>query len=254
MALNFKIVLLVGVLGINTAQAYDESALETNEEYLTITSMNVSRVSKDVLNQEVLEDVGTKQLGRHGDVVKLPGMPNKMGVVSLTNVGQVLAVAQGVVALGEGVYTLVQKGKPSIKTSYAPISVLPRNGNEVVDIFETEEWKAPKRYTYQITYTNGFNMDVVKFRYSVIYAYGGKYNGAGAYITAAQIIPESVTTLFGFDFSATLKLGGVMNHGKKADPLAGAILTLQYTVETVLQANVETLNYHITGTGGFKKL
>lgn len=254
MALNFKIVLLVGVLGINTAQAYDEAALEMNEEYLTITSMNVSRVSKDVLNQEVLEHVSTKQLVGNRDVNQLPGMPNKMGMVSLTNVGQVLAVAQGVVALGESVYSLVQKGKPSNKTTYAPISVLPRNGNELVDIFETEEWKAPKRYTYQITYTNGFNMDVVKFRYSVIYAYGGKYNGAGAYLTAAQIIPESVTTLFGFDFSATLKLGGVMNHGKKADPLAGAILTLQYTVETVLQASVETLNYHITGNGGFKKL
>lgn len=254
MALNFKIILLAGVLGINTAQAYDEATEEMNEEYLTITSMSISRVSKDVLNQEVIEHVSTKQVPGNGDLRKLPGMPNKMGVVSLANVGQVLAVAQGVVALGESVYTLVQKGKPSNKTTYAPISVLPKIGNEVIDIFETEDWKAPKRYTYEIVYTNGFNMDVVKFRYSVIFAYGGKYNGAGAYITAAQIIPESVNTLFGFDFSATLKLGGLMNHGKKADPLAGAVLTLQYTVETVLQASLETANYHIMGNGGFKKI
>jgi hypothetical protein len=250
MALNFKIVLLAGVLGINTAQAYSEA----DKEYLTITTMNVSRVSKDVLNQEVLEHVSTKQLNVNGNPNQIPGIPNKMGKVSLDQVGQVLAVAQGVVALGESVYTLVQRGKPHNTTTYAPISVLPRNGSDLVDIFETEEWKAPKRFTYEITYTNGFNMDVVKFRYSVIYAYGGKYNGAGAYITAAQIIPQSVSTLFGFDFSATMKLGGLMNHGKKGDPLAGAILTLQYTVETVLQASVETLNYHIMGNGGFKKL
>lgn len=253
MALNFKTILLVSVLGINTAQAYDVSQADLNEQYLTLTSLKVTRVEKDVLNQEVQTEVETKKFNTP-PVRNLPGMPNKQGMVTLANAGQVLAIAQGIVALGEQVYTLVQKGKPSNKTTYVPISVLPKVGNEVIEIFETEDWKAPKKVTYSIVYTNYLGMDVVKFRYSVIYAYGGTWNGKGAYITAAQIVPESIMTSFGFDFSAIMKLGGIQNHAKKDDPMAGAILTLQYTVETVLQANLETESYHIKGNGAFKPI
>lgn len=252
MALNFKIVLLAGVLGINTAQAYDDSMTEEmNEQYLTITGVQVNRITKDVLNQETSAPVETGEFDK--GVRQLPGLPH-LGKVKSVDPGQVLAIAQGVVALGESVYSLVQKGKPSARTTYAPISVVPRTGNEVVDIFDTEDWKAPKKYTYEIVYVNGFNMDVIKFRYSVIYSWGGTYNGKGAYLTAVQIIPISVNVLFGFDFTATMKLGGVMNHGKKDNPLAGAVLNLEYTISTVLEASVDTRNYHVMGNGAFRKI
>lgn len=75
-----------------------------------------------------------------------------------------------------------------------------------------------------------------------------------AYITAAQIVPASITALWGYTFSATMKLGGMQNHGTKENPIAGAILAMEYTVETVMKASLETDTYHITGQGGFKQL
>jgi hypothetical protein len=51
-----------------------------------------------------------------------------------------------------------------------------------------------------------------------------------------------------------MKLGGIQNHGTKENPVAGAILAMEHTVETVIKASLETSSFHITGRGGFKQL
>ena len=249
MALNsFKMILVLGVLAVGSAQASTKA--DTNTEYLTIKSKEISRINVDVLNQEVRERLSFSDLEHM--TIETPA--SSKGMVSVANVGQVIAVAKDLVALGESIYTLVQKGKPSNKTTSAPISVIPKEGGSYIDIFETENWSAPRRNTYEIVYKNYFGMEVVKYRYSVIFSYGGKYKGKGAYLTAAQIVPESINTLYGYTFSATMKLNGITNHGTKEYPIAGAIMAMEYTVETVLQASLTTDSYHITGRGGFKQL
>jgi hypothetical protein len=240
--------LLLALLGVGVVQANDE----INEEYLTLSTLEVRKISTDVLNQEtaqVLYKMNIDQVTQN-----IPGAPNEKGLLNGGKVGKVIGVASDLVALGEGIYNLVNKGKPSNKSSYAPITVIPRVGGKYVDIMETENWSVPKKVTYQIIYKNLYGMEVVKFRYSVIYSFGGTYNGKGAYITAAQIIPDSIMTSWGFDFSAHMKLGGIQNHGSKENPVAGAIMIMEYRVETVLQASLESDSYHITGRGGFKPI
>lgn len=244
MALNsLKVLLAITVLGVGAVKA------DANSDYLTIKSYQVEEITHDVLNQEKSSLV-------YESVYDLPGMPNKSGQLDsqLDNAGKIISTARDLVALGEDVYNLVIKGKPSNKTDYAPISVVPKINGQPADILDTEGWKMPTKRTYEITYENLYGMEVVKFRYSIIFSYGGSYNGTGAYLTAAQIIPESVNTLFGYDFTATMKLGGLQNHGTKASPVAGAILLMEYTVSTIIKANLEVASYHITGRGGFKSL
>ncbi|MBA2403935.1 MAG: hypothetical protein H0V66_04120 [Bdellovibrionales bacterium] len=249
---SIKILLLVGVLGIASVHAQDEVVEEMTEDYLTLASVEVTRVEKDILNQEISERVSFNDLQHM--LVELPVMDENKGNNSPDKVGGVIKVGRELVALGEDIYKLVQKGKPSNTTSYAPISVIPKVGDTHVDIFETENWTIPRKNTYVISYKNLYGMEVVKFRYSVIYSYGGTYKGKGAYITAAMIVPESIMTSFGFTFSATMKLNGIMNHGTKENPVAGAIMAMEYTVETFLQASLESDSYHVTGRGGFKQL
>lgn len=253
MALNSIKFMLALTLATGVAFANDQIIDEMNEDYLTVKSVTVTRVKTDAFNQEVSEVLTEHGIEQYS-VRDLPGVPNKSGQAPTANVGKILAIGKDLVALGESIYSLVQKGKPSNKTTYAPISILPRVNGQNVDIFDTENWKMPAKATYVITYKNLYGMEVVKFRYSIIFSYGGTYNGTGAYITAAQIVPESVNTSFGYDFSATMKMGGMSNLGTKANPLAGVILSMQYTVETVMQANLETASYHVTGKGGFKAL
>lgn len=247
MGLNkLGILFVIAALGVSSASAEDI-------DYLTVSSVKVSKISKDVLNQEISQAIQEKHL-IHTPLLDLPGMPNKSGQVDTENAGKIIGLGRELVALGEDIYRLVQKGKPVNKTSYAPISVVPKTANGYVDILDTEGWRMPTKATYQVTYTNLYGMDVVKFRYSVIFSYGGSYMGKGAYITAAQIVPESIETLFGYTFTASMKLGGIQNHGTKENPVAGAILAMEHTVETVIKASLETSSFHITGRGGFKQL
>lgn len=171
----------------------------------------------------------------------------------LDQAGKVITMGKDLVALGESVYQLVIKGKPTNTTKYAPISVIPKVGTEPVDIFETENWKMPVKKTFEVTYTNIYGIKVIKFRYSVIFSYGGTYNGKGAYLTAAQVIPEYADTMFGFDFTATMKLGGIQNQGKRDNPIAGATLLMEYSAQSVMKVITRVDTFFITGRGGFKK-
>ena len=56
----------------------------------------------------------------------------------LDSAGKVISAARDMVALGEAVYDLVKKGKPTNVTEYAPISVVPRDPmtKEIEDVFD----------------------------------------------------------------------------------------------------------------------
>ena len=224
-------------------------ANETNEgmydpqKYYSVSKISVSEIKKaNLMAPEYADELYEKDLYYQN----IPGDP-------IERVGRVISIARDLVALGEDIYRLVIKGKPSNMTSYAPISVVPRVNGEIVDILDTERWSAPVKRTFQIVYKNLYNTEVVVFRYSVLYSYNGSYNGKGAYLAAVQIIPESVKTLFGFDFTATMKLGGIVNQGTKADPIAAATLLMEYTVSSIMNAYNKVDTYFVTGRGGFKR-
>ncbi len=242
--LNLKSFVL-GLALIGASSVYAD--IESEQKFQTIASMEIQEISMDVLGQNQIETLDYKQLA--------VGLPNERGNVDpVEQAGKVITVSRDLVALGEDIYKLVIKGKPSNQTSYAPISVIPRVAGEPVDILDTENWRAPTKRTYQIIYRNLYDIAVVTFRYSIIFSSHGQYDGKGAYLTAVQIVPESVRTLFGFDFTATMKLGGIQNQGTKASPVAGATLLLEYTVSSMMNANNQVDSYFVTGLGQFKKI
>jgi hypothetical protein len=171
----------------------------------------------------------------------------------MERVGRVITVARDIVALGEDIYRLAIKGKPTNSTSYAPISVVPKENGEAVDVLDVEYWFPPVKRSYSMVYKNGYGMEVVQFKYSVIYSYGGSFRGRGMYLTGVQIIPESVRTAFGFDFEATMKLGGIQNQGSKYSPVAGATILMEYSVSSLVRTLLNVDSFFISGDGRFKK-
>jgi hypothetical protein len=169
-------------------------------------------------------------------------------------VGTVIGIAKDIVALGEQIYELVKKGKPTNTTEYAPISVLPKaavSGREV-DWDELENFSMPTEKKFVTVIKNGTGKEVVRFEYMVIFSHSGTFNGAGKYITGAEIIPVSVKTSFGWDFSATMKLGGIMNNGTVADPVAGVNLTIKYKMDSWSSAFERNDLIYINGKGEIK--
>ncbi len=170
-------------------------------------------------------------------------------------VGQVISTAKDIVALGEAVYTLVQKGKPSNTTEYAPISIVPRDPmtKEYADPFDLENCSMPVTKKFKTTVKSGPKV-VVNFDYMIVYSVGCSYNGAGKYISSASVIPSAVKTSFGWDFSASMKLSGIMNHGTKVDTVAGAILTIKYQMNSWTTSFERNDTIYITGRGELKTL
>lgn len=242
MASNFKL-LLISTLLLTVATA---NAGEIDKGYHTITTMQVREYTPDVLGQNKLSASYEMDMGMGYDIYGPPTPTDEAG--------KVISMARDIVALGEDVYNLVAKGKPTNKTDYAPISVVPREGNGAVDILDTENWTMPVKRTYTVTYKNTYRQDVVVFSYSVMYAYRGTYNGTGAYLTSVQIVPQSVRTLWGFDFTANMKLGGIVNQGTRANPVAGATILLEYNVSSLIVTQTTVDTFFINGKGGFKKL
>ncbi len=178
----------------------------------------------------------------------------KIGSNPLANIGTVIALGRDLVALGEALYELVLKGKPSVKTEYAPISVLPRVSGQPVDIFDTEGWSSPEKRTYEVKYENLYGVTIVDFKFSVLFSHGGTYNGTGAYLTSVQVVPEYVKVLWGWALDASMRLGGIQNQGTRENPVAGATIILQYTTSSLFENLQRTTSFFITGKGEIKML
>lgn len=168
--------------------------------------------------------------------------------------GRVIQVARDMVALGEAIYEIVKKGRPTNVTEYAPISVVPRDpmSKEYIDPFDMEGFSFPVEKSYVASIKDKTGKEAVKFNYKVIYSYGGSYNGTGKWLTNVIIVPGSVTTRYGWDFNATMKLSGIMNHGSKADPVAGVMVTIKYQMNTWSAAYERNDTIHLTGRGELK--
>lgn len=168
--------------------------------------------------------------------------------------GRVISVAKDMVALGEAIYELVKKGRPTNVTEFAAISVVPKDKEtkQHVDPFELEGFSMPVERNFTAKITNGLGKEVVKFDYAIVYSYGGSWNGSGKYLTNVMIVPKNIRTTFGWDFNATMKLSGIMNHGSKADPVAGAMVTVKYQMNSWTAAFERNDTVHLTGNGELK--
>lgn len=219
---------------------------EYEKSFYTITTVELVEIKRDRFNQLINEKMFDEVLA-----------PNEVHQIiepdPIDQAGRVISVSRDLIALGEDIYRLVTHGKPSVTTKYDPISVVPKIDGKPADPMETEEWKGPTKRSFALFYKNKLGMKVIDFKFDIIWSYGGKYNGKGAYITAAQIIPAA-SAKFGFDFTATMKVGGVQNAGKRDNPIAVATLVLEHSVSNILNARSMSHIFVIDGLGRFKRL
>lgn len=169
-------------------------------------------------------------------------------------IGEIIASASSVVALGEQVYTLLQRGKPTVNTEYAPISIVPKDPltKQPIDPFDMNDCSRILKKSYVTTMTTG-GIEVVKFQYIVSFMHSCTFDGIGKYIHSASIQPGTVSVGYGWDVNATMKLAGMMNHGKRSDPVVGALLTIKYSIKSWRTALEKNETFHITGNGLIEK-
>lgn len=165
--------------------------------------------------------------------------------------GEIIVMADQIVALGEKLYTLFQKGKPTSQVKYAPVSIVPLDGvtKQPVSVFDLEGDAEPVRKKFSISKKNGLGNEVGRLDILIHFTPGRSFEGKGQYITNANIIPLKANTLYGWDIAASMVVSGVGVSGRKANPIATATLTLSYQLNSVITAINEAVVIDIDGTG-----
>lgn len=204
-------------------------------------SLSLLTLSAGAFAQEI--KIQTHELKTSSQVISAQQDP-------IATAGQVIDVLDRVVAVGERVYTLVQRGKPNLTTTYASLSVIPRDpiSKEIVDVMDLEDCSYPMRKKYETVISKG-SREVIRFEYELIFSHSCSYDGKGKYILAALIKPKSVVVKYGWDLNATMSLQGIMNHGKKTNPIMGANLNMKLVINNLGTAFEKDHTIHITGDG-----
>lgn len=161
---------------------------------------------------------------------------------------QLDVVVDKVMNLGAKVWSVIEKGRPSMSYKFAKANALPLN---ILNWQQLENWQSPKSKYYQIVYKNAYGIEVVKLVYKIVYLFGGGYYGQGKYLGYVSVEPHEMKTAYLFNFNVEAKVESVFNKGTKENPVAGMILNVQWTVETFLKKETRSNSYSVDGLGNF---
>ncbi len=220
-------------------------------EKFTVETVEVKSFSSNLKGFDVAGAGG-------GDPTAQAPLPSSQPTVGdrMDTAGKVISVAKDLVALGQDIYALVQKGKPTNTTDFAPIAIVPRDpiSKEAVSPFDMENCSMPATKKYVTTIKNSTGGEGVRFEYMVVFTYGCSYNGNGKFIQSAMVQPVSVKTAYGWDFSASMKLANILNYGSKDQPVAGAMITIKYSMNSWHTAFERNDTIHMTAKGDIQNL
>lgn len=231
----FKSILL-GTILLSSVVCNAQSQVNSQSEFsdnpaLKITSISISELE----NPAIFVDV--------------PAAGGQVG----GQAGEVIAIIDGIMAIGEKVWKIVDAGRPVIRTQFTPsISALPEIAGENGALRKMANWSVPKARSYRISYFNGFNMEVVAFTYSVYFQFNGSYQGKGKYITNLKVQASDIYSAWGFSLDAASELVGIANVGSATSPVASAIIQIAYGVRGLLNEVRSSQSFYVDGVGNVK--
>lgn len=185
-------------------------------------------------------------------------LPTPNPTSSTGDVKNVIATTRELIALGKEIYQIVEAGRPVVNVQSDALSILPRDAKgEAVDSFALSGWKDPMARTYRVETKNGiqgtwFEGTPVAFDFMLLYTYGGRLDERGYYITGAQINAKNLSVGWGYDLNVVVKNSSIINIGTAENPIASGIVTIEYTIKTVLKETRNSVSFLISGIGKTK--
>ena len=237
--------LLIGPIGIALANPA-ENPKQPQSVYDKFFGIDTSRLAVEVTDStdvvqsfQVSGDCSQSMVEKS---IKTPGVLSPKSVI-----GGLTAI----VNMGDKIWKIIESGKPNLNVESTSANALP-SGVRCWD--ELAGWQFPKVRRYSVGYKNYFGMDVVKFDIKVLYFYGGHVDGKGKYLTNIKVVPENVKVFWSFNFDAVARVPQVVNLGTKADPIAGALIEVEWQVNSKVAANKMGLNLFVSGDGTLQEL
>ena len=160
-----------------------------------------------------------------------------------------MEIIKAIITIGERAWDLVVQGKPVIRSSHQPISVLPQvEGRDLVPM-DLENWSLPKAKTFSFVAKTRSGKEYVNFKYSVHFTYGGSYKGQGKFLAGVDITPINIKLGWGKKLDSHTRLLEVVNHGTKENPLVSALMSITYTIKSMTKTTRMTENYQVVADG-----
>lgn len=226
----------------HSASAYTRYSNYT-KKYLTVTSVEMVDLTKRYENASE----NLKSETPYKSYVSNNQFHNKQTQVSIgSKLDQVEFIVDRIINIGQKIWTVVEKGKPISNYTNLKATALPENATKWDQL---ENWQKPRSKIIGITYKNAYGIEVVRFIYRIVFLYGGSARGVGQYIGYAAVEPLEITVAYMYTFNARASVDAVYNMGSSQNPLAGMILNINWTVETVLKKSTMTHSYVLDGTG-----
>lgn len=151
-----------------------------------------------------------------------------------------------VVNIGFKVWQLIEANKPVVNVQTPSASALPGG---LTCWSQLDSWQAPKIQTYEVSYKNYLDMEVVKFRFRLQYNYGGGIAGRGKYLANVTVLPAELNVLWGYTFNADVDVEQAINLGTTENPVAGLGLNLKWSVATVMKQSDNSFHFFVQGDG-----
>ena len=221
----------------NGANAGSYSDLVNNPEYLTIRNVKTT-IEPDAM------DLMTSNSSAAG-----PRVSDTGDIAS--GLDEANVELDQIINMGTKIWKIIEANKPVVNLNFVAASALPKG---VTDWQDMQGWQAPMSQIVHMTYTNGFNMNVVDFAYRIIFTYGGSVNGKGKYITQMQVMPANLSVAWGYTFEASADANTITNAGTSANPVAALQALVSWRVKTVIKDMQSTNSYYMRGDGLFQEL
>jgi hypothetical protein len=155
-------------------------------------------------------------------------------------------VIDQIINIGKKVWAVIELGRPVVNLKTDVGTALPLGVKCWLDL---DSWKQPTSRLYEASFTNGYDMEVIKFVYRVTALAGGGFSGVGKYVGYAAIQPVDLQVMWGYRFDAEASVPTVFNTGTKTEPVGGLQIMITYKINTVMKHVTQSQLYFVDGHG-----
>lgn len=184
--------------------------------------------------------------------VKVELMSHTPAVVTEAPKGAIGTIVD-IINIASKIWGIIKQNAPvvDVETKYA--AAVPRGATAPNQLCE---WKGPETYEYKFHAKNLYGMETVAVSYKVLFAYGGKWENKGNYLTGVTVVPGSIKVSWGYKLSMSAFVADttIINTGTYENPMAAMQLKLSSKIASVLKEwNGESV-YLISGDGKLKEI
>jgi len=154
------------------------------------------------------------------------------------------------------VWEFVKENKPVLDWKSHFGTAFPQG---VKDAMELELWSDVQSQVFNFVVKNAFGIKTIDFKFAVNYIYNGRYSKGdikekGRYLSFLTVSPRTVSVLWGYKLKADVEIPAIVNAGTKENPVARAIMNLNFQFGTVLKEERRTMSFQIDGDGKFRNI